>query len=539
MGIIEKIKRHPKVESMIQSWQTDYNKEGWSSRAYVPKELVKHMYVCGLSGMGKSTFIKGLLSTESSGGSEFCVPFLVIEPTRSQEYRRLRSVCSNRNFLVYTLGVDEGNKMDLNPFYIPYGMDFTGHIELLKSCFSDALTCKEPLVYQYLERAIPEVYFDKGWDRVTFTHPYLLSKDDYQSEEHWFYFPRMQDLYNKVVELSEKSEFTEGSENKGTIRELVKSNLRTFLSGPMGRSFNTYRNDLYDKAMTHNIVIEIPNTISTTLQAILNLLLGIVIEVIGSRKKSKNLSHITVFEEAQLLFNAEDDDKIHKTTARKLEYLLSTSRKFGESIIIANQDPKAIHRSVIGNIRNRVVFRINYSDVAEHIAKDFGCANATDLITQTPYKCYYKKEGQNLLVHLTEEEKKLEMYIPPKSSLKLNISCSGLDNFNEQLQIIETYIKNSLVGVNSLKNAMADCLKSQCNIDNLDLNKYLAYLTCICIANNRCRLVKGVYDQLTAYFKTPNAPLPKEFIESGILEESVIQRISKKMLDHDRCNNKR
>lgn len=521
MGIIEKIKRHPIVESLSRSYETNYTKEGWSSRAYDPKELVKHMYVCGLSGMGKSTFIKRLLSTESIVGSKFCVPFLVIEPTRSQEYRHLQSVCKNRPFLVYTLGIDEGHKMDLNPFYIPYGMDFSGHIELLKSCFSDALTCKEPLVYQYLERAIPEVYFDKGWDRITFTHPYLLSKDDYQSEEHWFYFPRMQDLYDKVVELSEMSEFTEGSENKGTIRELVKSNLRTFLSGPMGRSFNTYRNDLYS-AIKHNVVIEIPNTISTTLQAILNLLLGILIEVIGSRQKADTLNHITVLEEAQLLFNAEDDDKINKTTSRKLEYLLSTSRKFGESIIITNQDPQAIHRSVIGNIRNRVVFRINYSDVAEHIAKDFGCEEATDLITQTPYKCYYKKEGQNRLVHLTEEFK-LEEYIPPKYSLQLNISCSGLDNFNEQLAGFDTFVYNCSIDQVQAKESLKTYVKAQlqklCNINKLDIDEYLAYLTCIYLSNNKCKLPDGLKLQMKSYFASPDWSLPKSFSNSGIIEK--------------------
>lgn len=519
----------------VKEWCKIYfTPKGHSHYPYDTDDLTRHMYVCGLSGTGKSTYIQQLLIRESVK-----VPYLVVEPTRSQEYRRLKSVCNNRKFEIYTLGVDEGKKIDLNPFYIPFGMDFTGHVELLKSCFADALTCKEPLVYQYLERAIPEVYFDKGWDRITFTHPYLLSKDDYQSDEHWYYFPRMQDLYDKVVELSENSEFTEGSENKGTIRELVKSNLRTFLSGPMGRSFNTYRNELLS-VRDNNVVIEIPNTISTTLQAILNMLLASIVEVIGSHKKSKNLSHITVFEEAQLLFNAEDDDKIHKTTARKLEYLLSTSRKFGESIIITNQDPKAIHRSVIGNISNRIVFRINHSDIAECIAKDF--RRKVKKITSLPrYKYWGKREGyaswryDSDKVDLGEETTFESVYTKPD----YNIACSGLDNFNEQLQIIETYIKNSLVGVNSLKNAMADCLKSLCNIDNLDLDKYLAYLTCICIANNRCRLVKGVYDQLTAYFKTPNAPLPKEFIESGILEESVIQRISKKMLDHDRCNNKR
>ena len=239
-------------------------------------------------------------------------------------------------------------------------MDFTAHIELLKACFSAAMTTKEPLVYQYIERAIPEVYFDKGWDRITHLHRMLLCESDYKGSEHYFYFPRMQDLYNKVVELSESSDFAEGGENKGTIRELVKSSIRVFLSGALGRTFNTYQNDLYEKFDKCDIVLEIPNTISPSISAILNILLGTVIEIIGQRKlsdrdcESEEPKHITVFEEAQLLFNVNDEDKLYNATTKKLEQLLSTARKFKESIIITNQDPAAIHKSVLGNILNNL-----------------------------------------------------------------------------------------------------------------------------------------------------------------------------------------
>lgn len=228
--------------------------------------FTRHLYVCGLSGMGKTTTIHNLLQKKKD------VPFLIIEPTQSREYRKLKGLRpGKRPFYVYSIGDDYGNKMDLNPFYFPFGMDFTAHIELLKACFSAAMTTKEPLVYQYIERAIPEVYFDKGWDRITHLHRMLLCESDYKGSEHYFYFPRMQDLYNKVVELSESSDFAEGGENKGTIRELVKSSIRVFLSGALGRTFNTYQNDLYEKFDKCDIVLEIPNTISPSISAILNI----------------------------------------------------------------------------------------------------------------------------------------------------------------------------------------------------------------------------------------------------------------------------
>lgn len=106
-------------------------------------------------------------------------------------------------------------------------------------------------------------------------------------------------------------------------------------------------------------------------------LLGTVIEIIGQRKlsdrdcESEEPKHITVFEEAQLLFNVNDEDKLYNATTKKLEQLLSTARKFKESIIITNQDPAAIHKSVLGNIRQRFIHRINSSDVAQRMADDY------------------------------------------------------------------------------------------------------------------------------------------------------------------------
>ena len=476
--------------------------------------FTRHLYVCGLSGMGKTTTIHNLLQKKKD------VPFLIIEPTQSREYRKLKGLRpGKRPFYVYSIGDDYGNKMDLNPFYFPFGMDFTAHIELLKACFSAAMTTKEPLVYQYIERAIPEVYFDKGWDRITHLHRMLLCESDYKGSEHYFYFPRMQDLYNKVVELSESSDFAEGGENKGTIRELVKSSIRVFLSGALGITFNTYQNDLYEKFDKCDIVLEIPNTISPSISAILNILLGTVIEIIGQRKlsdrdcESEEPKHITVFEEAQLLFNVNDEDKLYNATTKKLEQLLSTARKFKESIIITNQDPAAIHKSVLGNIRQRFIHRINSSDVAQRMADDYHLVlnDMLHLISRWEYwYCRDYDQYQAMIypghkIKYPQQPESINISIP-QTSKDFILGYAGLNNINEQIAVtfdfLTTLYKNQdyVFLVHTFKNILSALIETQCKLNYNVLPEYMAYLTCIAIVKSGNNLASGTYDELITYY---------------------------------------
>ena len=65
--------------------------------------FTRHLYVCGLSGMGKTTTIHNLLQKKKD------VPFLIIEPTQSREYRKLKGLRpGKRPFYVYSIGDDYG-----------------------------------------------------------------------------------------------------------------------------------------------------------------------------------------------------------------------------------------------------------------------------------------------------------------------------------------------------------------------------------------------------------------------------------------------
>ncbi len=318
----------------------------------------------------------------------------------------------------------------------------------------------------------------------------------------------MRDLYDKVIELSKDSDFTKGTENYGTLIELLKSNIRVFLDGPLGRYFNTYRNNLQD-VFYDNVVFEIPNPMSKATVGVLNILLGSIISIANNRPKSGNLNHITVFEEAQLLFNADDKgNKDRDDITTKLEHLLSTGRKFGEGIIVVNQDPDAIHKSVRENIRQRLIHKINSSAVCKSFAADYNISEK-DIISTNKYEMWYMKEGHykalcrkpKLVDH--KNNRTLKPYSP-----NYILGYAGLDNINEQLVDTINFLDavsvsgNYQLEVERFKKALSAEVGKMCKVEEDILPEYMAYLTCVAYVKLQVgRIPSGSYDELKEFYE--------------------------------------
>ena len=124
-------------------------------------DLSKHAIIVGVPGSGKTNTCFGLLAQIAQQG----IPFLVIEPAKS-EYRQL---IDDPNFkvkpTVITVGLEKVAPLRLNPFEVPAGIPVQSHIGYLKSLFSAAFVLYPPMPY-VLDLAIQEVYEDRGWNLV-------------------------------------------------------------------------------------------------------------------------------------------------------------------------------------------------------------------------------------------------------------------------------------------------------------------------------------------------------------------------------------
>jgi hypothetical protein len=126
------------------------------------KSLPRHSFVAGVTGAGKTNTIFQLLSQVAAQD----VPFLVIEPAKT-EYRRLvHALPPGRRMQVFTLGNEMVSPFRLNPFEVLPGAAVGVHIDLVRSLFAASFGMWTPLP-QILEQCIYQIYQDKGWDITT------------------------------------------------------------------------------------------------------------------------------------------------------------------------------------------------------------------------------------------------------------------------------------------------------------------------------------------------------------------------------------
>ena len=89
--------------------------------------MTKHTFIAGVTGSGKTTTCHKLLR-------EACIPFLVIEPAKT-EYRTLIQSKYFGNCVVFTIGDETTAPFRFNPFELVSGENISSHIDMLKAAF--------------------------------------------------------------------------------------------------------------------------------------------------------------------------------------------------------------------------------------------------------------------------------------------------------------------------------------------------------------------------------------------------------------------
>jgi hypothetical protein len=122
-------------------------------------QLTRHAFVCGLTGAGKTNTIMHLLGEAAAAD----IPFLVIEPAKTEYREMLGWQHARQQIRVFTIGREAIAPLRINPFEVPPGIDVSTHLDLLKTVFMGSMALWVPLP-QVLEQAMIELYTERGWD---------------------------------------------------------------------------------------------------------------------------------------------------------------------------------------------------------------------------------------------------------------------------------------------------------------------------------------------------------------------------------------
>lgn len=412
------------------------------------EDLNKHVFVCGITGSGKTNTVKKILESVNE-------PFLVIEPVK-KEYRNIK-----KDIEVYTMGRPEINCIKMNPFYVPMGISLQQHIDSLKDLFSASFSFYGPMPYIF-EKCLYNIYEKKGWNLTFGLHSYYLEENKnnlseelfdnkkleefYKTISHKYLFPNMQDLKEEVANYIKTMSY-EG-ELKGNIEGAIKARIDSLCVGAKGYMFNT--NDMFDFDIifNQNSVFELEGLADDSDKAFALGLLIIYIneyrQVDKETNNKKGLKHLLVIEEAHRLLknvSTEKNEDIGNPKGKAVEHftnMLAEMRSYGQGVIVAEQIPTKLAPDVIKNSSNKIVHRIIAKDDQEVIANTIGIYPEDAIYlgnSKTGYAlCHKEGMVQPVIVKIDEVESN-------------NISDKNLyeKNIDEKIKNInKSVIKNQL-----------------------------------------------------------------------------------------------
>lgn len=316
-------------------------------------DFTRHALIIGITGGGKTNTSKSILNTLwNTDKPADCVPFMVIESAK-REYWELRNLKGFEELLVFTLGAEASAtsvKYRINPFETTPQISLQTHIDYLLSTFKAAFDLYPPMPY-ILEKAVYEIYTDRGWDIVENTNRYGLTE-----------YPTLTDLYNKIDVIVDNMGYHQ--EVQSNVKAALQARVYSLMIGGKGAMLNTPKSVPIEELLNRPVVMELEDLgDDETKSFVIGILLVQLYEYRKSQmtKGSKKLSHILMVEEAhRLLKNVSEGWEGGNTRAKSVEFfcnLLAEIRTFGQGILIADQIPTKLAPDTIKNTNLKIVHR--------------------------------------------------------------------------------------------------------------------------------------------------------------------------------------
>ncbi|HGS4463081.1 TPA: DUF87 domain-containing protein [Vibrio metschnikovii] len=364
---------------MILGSIADHGNPIRDSKLYLSKnDLNKHLFVCGLTGSGKTTTVKHILKdlVQKEG-----TPFLVLESAKRDYRQLLANEVFKDNLNIFTVGDATVSPIRFNPFYIQEGVHPLEHIDYLKAIFNASFSLYGPMP-SIVEKCLHSIYIKKGWDLTLGTHPNFIDKNGdydggrYQFDEHYYCFPTLTDLKNEVDRYI-KTELDYKGELRDNIRTAIIVRLESLCVGAKGLMFNTHDFFAMDKLLHKNTIFEMESLADDDDKAFF---VGLVLVLISEYRQKENpavnpgmgnkgLRHFMVIEEAhRLLKNVETErssEMMGNPKGKAVEVfcnILAEMRSLGQGVAVVEQIPSKISPDVIKNSNTKIVHRLVSKD---------------------------------------------------------------------------------------------------------------------------------------------------------------------------------
>lgn len=351
------------------------------------QQFAKHGLMVGVPGSGKTTAMFNILYQFWAVPEEERIPFIVLEPAKT-EYRALKTLPEfEKDMLVFTLGDEDTSPFRFNPMEVLPGIKLENHISKLQACFVGAFDLFDPLPI-FLEQAIRRTYLEKGW------------YDDSKGGEPGLETPTLADLSRNADYIVEHSGFD--PKMKSDFKASLLERLNSLRRGAKGRMLDCKHSIPMEDLMNKPVVLELDNLNGDEKSLMMMFLLSYVYEYCKAERESgSDLSHMLIVEEAHNLISSQGGDTSRANPkAQTIELfvnMLAEMRALGQGILIADQLPTAIAPQAVKQTNVKMLMRVTAKDDREEIG------NTMDLNEEQMHQVVNFKTGHAYLYHEGED----------------------------------------------------------------------------------------------------------------------------------------
>ncbi|MBW7875611.1 MAG: DUF87 domain-containing protein [Candidatus Cloacimonetes bacterium] len=341
-------------------------------------DLNKHLFICGLTGSGKTSTVKHILKSLAQAGD---TPFLVLESAKRDYRQLLADDVFNDKLSIFTIGDAGVSPIRFNPFYIQKGVHPLVHIDYLKALFNASFSLYGPMP-SIVEKCLHLIYIKKGWDLTLGTHPNFLNRagnfdeNQYSLIEHYYCFPTLTDLKDEV-DFYIQNKLNYQGELRDNIRTAIVVRLESLCVGAKGLMFNTHDFFSISDLLSKNTILEMESLADDDDKAFF---VGLVLVLISEYRQKENpavnpgmgkrgLRHFMVIEEAhRLLKNVNTErtsEMMGNPKGKAVEVfcnILAEMRSLGQGVAVVEQIPSKISADVIKNSNTKIVHRLVSKD---------------------------------------------------------------------------------------------------------------------------------------------------------------------------------
>lgn len=362
-----------------------------------PEILKRHCLICGQTGSGKTNTSKKILESVFSASKD--INLLLLD--NKGEYE---DFARKHNILNISLGsFYQIEPLNINPFLPGKKVILKNHLDILSEIISVSGFSGAGLILpEYMKQAIYE-FFIEFWSVSRDTFVKLLYCTGEELEKHGYEFfssegsmPTMfSRFWTKHVEtMFENLYGTSSSRNLADIKTTLSARIATLLVSPIN-AFSYNKNSVpMDTLLDRSFVFSFQRNSTSDMVLLMSLILLLCTESLKYRGNAEKLRNLFVVEEAHTVMKREvESAEVLTATAilsDRFEKALAEIRSKGVGLIIIDQSPSLLIRSLLANTASKIVHRLALNEDIYELNSSMGVKEDLQFQFLEEGECFHK-----------------------------------------------------------------------------------------------------------------------------------------------------